>query len=165
MSTIGRVLLRDLVPEDAANILLLNSDPEVLRHVHDVPFADEEAARRWILAIPKALPLGYGRWSITLNDGTWIGRCSLRKGADGITLMGYRLLRAYWGKGYATETAASLLQLAFDRYDELFVMSHVAMGNFASARVLEKNGARLWAKGPVPGYADGLMFRLDRPAR
>src|SRR5262245_13933819 len=108
-----RILLRDLHDRDAANILLLNSDPEVLKYVHDEPFKDTEAARAWIRNIGQQLPDGIGRWAIETDDGTWIGRCSLRRQRDGEVLMGYRLLRAHWGKGHASEAVRLMLDVAF----------------------------------------------------
>ena len=106
-----RIVLRHLDERDAANILLLNSDPEILKYVHDVPFADLDAARMWIANIHHQLPEGIGRWAIEAVDGTWIGRCSLRRQPDGEVLMGYRLLREHWGKGYATEAVRLMLDL------------------------------------------------------
>ncbi|MBK9194548.1 MAG: GNAT family N-acetyltransferase [Flavobacteriales bacterium] len=109
LTTTERLVLRDLEDHDAANVLLLNSDPDVLKYVHDVPFSDMDAARAWIANIQHQLPLGIGRWAIETKDGRWIGRCSLRRYADGEVLMGYRLLREHWGNGYASETARGLL--------------------------------------------------------
>lgn len=164
IATTPRLVLRDLELTDAVHIKALNDDPEVLRYVHDEPFRDLAAAERWITDVPKALPNGFGRWSITLRDGTWIGRCSLRLGNDGVTLMGYRLLREHWGQGHATETVGALIELAFTRFDRPFVVSHVALGNAASARVLEKNGAQLIGTGPSVHFPDALIYRIDRPA-
>ncbi len=64
IATTERLVLRDLQERDAENILLLNSDPEVLKHVHDVPFANVEAARAWIVNTQLQLPLGIGRWAM-----------------------------------------------------------------------------------------------------
>jgi [ribosomal protein S5]-alanine N-acetyltransferase len=160
--TTDRLVLRPLEERDAANIFLLNSDPEVLRYVHDVPFADVEAARQWIIDIPKHLPLGYGRWAIEGKDGTWIGRCSLRRYPDDEVLMGYRLLREHWGKGYASEAVAALLELAFNTYDLPFVVSKVAKGNKASQRVIERNGGRFVMEGPAENAAEAWVYRFDR---
>jgi len=159
----ARLRIRELRVDDAYNILLLNSDPEVLTYVHDVPFADLEAARQWIADVPRKLPNGIGRWSIFLHDGTWIGRCSLRKGNDGTVLMGYRILRTHWGKGYATETVGALLALAFNTHSLPFVLSAIARDNAASRRVLEKNGARFWKEGTAGNFAQALLYRIDRP--
>ena len=60
IATTERLVLRSLEEHDAEMILLLNSDPEVLRYVHDEPFADVHAARHWILDVPRQLPRGLG---------------------------------------------------------------------------------------------------------
>ncbi len=157
-----RLVLRDLDEHDAENILLLNSDPEVLKYVHDVPFADVEAARKWIADIHVALPSGIGRWAIEAKDGTWIGRCSLRRQADREVLMGYRLLKAQWGKGYASEAVGALLDLAFNTHGLDEVRSKVARENHASRRVIEKNGGRFWKEEAYGHSSDALVYRFDR---
>ena len=155
-----RLVILELTLDDASYLLLLNSDPEVLRHVHDAPFVDLEAVCQWIIEIPQKLPNGFGRWAITLKDGTWIGRCSLRKGEDGVTLLGYRLLREHWGNGYATEAVRALRQLAFDRFRVTWLESHVAPGNAGSKRVLEKCGAQMVGKGPAMNFPDAEIYRF-----
>ena len=163
IATTQRLILRDLEERDAGNIFLLNSDPEVLKHVHDVPFVDAEAARLWILNIHQQLPQGFGRYAIETHEGMWVGRCSLRRSlADG-TLMGYRLLREHWNKGYATEAARAMLHLAFNTYGLDHVVSKVARQNRASQRVMEKNGGRFWKDGSATNFADALVYRFDRP--
>ncbi len=156
-----RLVLRDLEEGDAENILLLNSDPGVLKHVHDVPFADVEAARRWIADIGRQLPFGIGRWAVERNDGAWIGRCSLRRYADGEVLMGYRLLREQWGRGYASEAVRAMLDLAFTTHRLPYVASKVACDNIASQRVLEKNGGRFWKEGSAENFAEAMVYRFE----
>lgn len=153
--------LRPLGPGDAAWILRLNSDPEVLRFVHDVPFADLEAAAQWIMDIPGSLPHGIGRWAIEAEDGTWVGRCSLRNGADG-TAMGYRLLREHWGKGHATRAVRRMLELAFGEHGVPFVVSSIHPDNQASRRVIEKNGGRFWKVEQAGPHAGAQVYRFDR---
>lgn len=159
-----RLVLRPLEPKDASHIFLLNQDAEVLKYVHDVPFADPRAAEQWILNIARELPLGVGRWAITLRDGTWIGRCSLRKQPDCDVLMGYRLLREQWGKGYASETVAALLELAFTTHRLPFVLSKIARENMGSRGVAEKNGGVLWKKDVCGHFTDALVYRFVRPS-
>lgn len=161
----ARLVLRDLEDNDAEHILLLNSDPEVLKHVHDVPFDGIDAARTWIRNIDVQLPLGIGRWAMEAQDGTWIGRCSLRRYANGEVLMGYRLLRAQWGKGYATEAAQAMLELAFHTHNVPMVLSKVARENIASQRVMEKNGGRFWKEGSAENFAEALVYRFEAPAK
>ncbi len=163
LATTARLVLRDLEARDAPHILRLNSDPEVLKYVHDVPFADLDAAARWIEEVPRKLPHGFGRWTIEKKDGTWLGRCSLRRSAEGETLMGYRLLREHWGQGFATETARCLLEIATTRFEVPCVLIHVARENVASANVAQKCGARLWSTGPAIKLEDALIYRFERP--
>ena len=161
--TTSRLVLRDLDEHDAENILLLNSDPEVLRYVQDVPFAEEAAARKWIADIPMTLPFGIGRWAIEAPNGSWIGRCSLRRQADGEVLMGYRLLREHWGRGYASEAVRLMLDLAFREYRLPYVLSKVARGNLASIRVIEKNGGRFWKEDVCGHFSDAMVYRFEAP--
>lgn len=157
-----RLILRDLEMRDAENIHLLNSDPEVLKYVHDEPFKDIGSARAWIADIGHRLPLGIGRWAIETHDGTWIGRCSLRRYANGEVLMGYRLLRAFWGQGYASEAASAILDLAFNTHQLTEVLSKVAEDNKASQRVMEKNGGHFWRTGSAENFAEALVYRFTR---
>lgn len=156
------IILRDIVDHDAANILLLNKDPEVLKYVHDLPFADLDAARAWISNIKDELPDGIGRWAIEASDGTWIGRCSLRRQPDGEVLMGYRLLRDHWGKGYASEAVRLMLGLAFEEHKLPCVASKVARENTASIRVIEKNGGVFWKEDACGHFTDALVYRFER---
>lgn len=158
-----RVLLRDITHDDAPHILRLNADPEVLRHVHDAPFTDLDAARAWIAGIGNELPLGIGRWSIVTEDGTWIGRCSLRRQQDGEVLMGYRLLRQHWGKGYASNAVRLMLDQAFNVHHLPYVASKVAPENLASIRVIEKNGGTCWMVDPSMHLGHALVYRFERP--
>jgi RimJ/RimL family protein N-acetyltransferase len=158
-----RLVLRELGPHDAPHLFRLNADPEVLKHVHDVPFADVAAAARWIANIGKELPLGMGRWAIVGHDGTWVGRCSLRRQASGEVLMGYRLLREQWNKGYASETVAALLGFALGAHRLPYVVSVIARENRGSIRVAEKNGGVLWKAEGGGDLADALAYRFYRP--
>ena len=158
-------MLRGLEERDAEMILLLNSDPEVLRYVHDAPFADVYAARHWILDVPRQLPHGLGRWAIESKEGVWIGRCSLRRNADGEVLIGYRLLREHWGRGYATEAARGLLDLAYSRHNLPCFASKIARANLGSRRVAEKNGGILWKEEECGHFADALVYRFHRPTQ
>ncbi|MBK8339274.1 MAG: GNAT family N-acetyltransferase [Flavobacteriales bacterium] len=162
-TTTDRLVLRGLEERDAEMILLLNSDPEVLRYVHDEPFADVHAARHWILDIPRQLPRGIGRWAIESKEGVWIGRCSLRRYADGEVLMGYRLLREHWDQGFASEAVRAMLDLAFIKHQLHYIASKIARGNTASQRVIEKNGGRYWKDGRAENFAEALVYRFDWP--
>jgi len=57
--------------------------------------------------------------------------------------MGYFLVKANTGKGYATEAARAVIQFAFERLKVTRIELQVAAGNTASARVAERCGFKL----------------------
>jgi ribosomal-protein-alanine N-acetyltransferase len=56
--------------------------------------------------------------------------------------LGYALHHTHWGKGYATEAATLMLDLAFGQLGIHRVEAHVEPSNTASVRVVEKLGMR-----------------------
>ncbi len=52
----------------------------------------------------------------------------------------YILGRNFWGRGYATEGAASCVDYAFDRLNASEVIAEIRPGNSASRRVAERLG-------------------------
>ena len=85
-------------------------------------------------------------WGRILADETTVNRSILCDGQvagnigswedDGVRFVGYWLGREFWAQGIATRALSALLALVPDR--PLF--AHVAKGNPASIRVLQKNG-------------------------
>ena len=56
--------------------------------------------------------------------------------------IGYRMIKRYWGKGYATESAIPSLEYGFDTMNLSLINATADMNNLASRRVLEKCGLR-----------------------
>ena len=111
-----RLILRQFTEDDAPLILELNSDPEIVKYVHEPTLQTEEQAKKIIIDI--ILPQyknNLGRWVIhTKDNNEFIGWCGLkyRPELDEIDL-GYRLIQKAWGKGYATEAAQHTLDHGF----------------------------------------------------
>ena len=149
-----RLFLRHFTEEDAPLIYQLNSDPEIVKYVHE-PVLDNEDQAKEIL-INNILPqykLNLGRWAIhTKSDYEFIGWCGLKyiKETE-ITDLGYRLLKTAWGKGYATEAAQYTLIYGLRdlKINEITGMAHVE--NIASIRVLEKIGMKFIKNEMVEG--------------
>ncbi len=56
--------------------------------------------------------------------------------------VGYHLKPSAWGKGYATETAAALLEFAFEETALDRVLAVTGLSNHASQNVLRKAGLK-----------------------
>src|ERR1043166_4540124 len=63
-----RLVLREFVEADAADMFDLNNDPLVIRYTGDPPFASVEATKIFIRQYTHYKTAGYGRWTTLLKD-------------------------------------------------------------------------------------------------
>lgn len=147
-----RLILRQFTTTNASLILSLNSDPEIVKYVHEPTLKTEEQAKKNLLDV--ILPQyknNLGRWAIhTKNNMNFIGWCGLkyRPELDEIDL-GYRLMQKAWGKGYATEAAQASLEYGFNQLNLKLVTGRAHIENLASIKVLEKIGMHFIGEGIV----------------
>jgi RimJ/RimL family protein N-acetyltransferase len=139
-SETGRLELRRFSAGDAPGFFSLNKDPEVIRYTGDVSFADENEARDFILGYNHYSEYGYGRWSVFIKEtDEYVGFCGLKYSPEKDEVdLGFRVLRAHWGKGFATEAGRESLRLGFERYGLKKIVGRAMSSNLASHRVLEK---------------------------
>lgn len=137
-----RLTLRVSSDEDAQGMYLLNADPEVLRYTGDPPFADVEEARAFLRSYKHFEQYGYGRWAVYLKEpARYLGFCGLKYHPEGDFVdLGYRLMRAEWRKGYATEAGRCALELGFRRFGLSRIVGRAQEANAVSVRVLQKLG-------------------------
>jgi ribosomal-protein-alanine N-acetyltransferase len=139
-----RLLLRPFTETDAPAMLRLNSDLEVMRYVPDDPLTSVEHAAQILRDHPIADygKHGYGRWAVELKEsGEMIGFCGLKYLEDlGEVDLGYRLIRAAWGRGLASEGAQASVRYGFEVLGLAEIIGLVVPENTASVRVLEKCG-------------------------
>ena len=138
-----RLILRQITLEDAPLILQLNSDPEIVKYVHEPTLKTVQQAKKIIADI--ILPHyknNLGRWAIITKENLeFIGWCGLkyRPFIDEIDL-GYRLMHKAWGKGFATEAAVKTLEHGFNALHIKLITGRAHIENLASIKVLEKIG-------------------------
>lgn len=138
----SRLILREMTPEDAENAYILNLDPEVLRYTGDDPFESVEEAREFLEKYESYKKYGFGRWAVILKEtGEYLGWCGLKYTPELDEFdIGYRLMKKFWGKGYATEAAEACLNLGFNQFGMKTIVGRAMPENGASVRVLEKIG-------------------------
>lgn len=142
----ARIRLRQFVPGDIDRLVELDSDPEVTRYTsYGEPTPRERYAReilpRW-LAYYEATPL-LGYWAAEARDGGgFLGWFHLRPDRfdEGEQELGYRLRRAVWGRGYATEGGLALVAHGFGPVGAGKISARTLAGNTGSRRVMEKCG-------------------------
>ena len=80
---------------------------------------------------------------IEKTDGTHIGDlCFKGLRENGIAEIGYGILEAYQGQGYATEAVRAACRWAFGHTEVKMLEAETDAGNTASQRVLQKCGFR-----------------------
>lgn len=159
-----RLTLRHFTEADAPLVLALNSDPEVLKYLHERTLKDEEDAAKIIrdIILPQYAD-NLGRWAIHINDSNeFIGWCGLkyRPELDEIDL-GYRLFKSAWGKGYATEAAKATLEYGLDQLKLPVITGRAHIENIASLKVLEKIGMQ-YIKDEIVDECPVKTFQLSR---
>lgn len=156
------VTLRRMQEDDIPMLLAMESDPEVMRYSTGVKPADE-ARRQELLAWLREPLTRLGHWAITV-DGAAVGWVSLvpLAGTDSIQLA-YRLQRAAWGKGYASQAAKQLCEYAWRETEVSELVAVVWPDNQASVRVLEKLGFAFRSR-ECHYDRETIVYALPRPA-
>lgn len=147
-----RLILRQFTEADAPLILSLNSDPEIVKYVHEPTLKTIEHAQEIVnnIILPQ-YQNNLGRWAIhTKHNMDFIGWCGLkyRPELDEIDL-GYRLMQKAWGHGYATEAAQASLDHGFNELNLKLITGRAHIENLASIKVLEKIGMDFIGEGIV----------------
>jgi ribosomal-protein-alanine N-acetyltransferase len=165
-----RLLLR--VPEESDLDLIADlwADPEVTAYIGGPRDRDMVVnSFREYIADPESYARDEGErwWSIVeRGSGEFIGLCSLlEKEVAGQTEtdLGYFLLPAYWGQGYATEAASLVMDHAFSDLQLASLVAVIYPHNAGSIAVARKLGMQFEQ---AVERSDGVVrhiYRLPRP--
>jgi RimJ/RimL family protein N-acetyltransferase len=153
-----RLCLRAWTRQDAKALYELFSDPEVMQGLGKDPVSALEEARAMIEA-------GIGGWrtdglgpfilETAASDRQVVGQAGLmifdtrgwtpstwaKAGSHAQPELGWALIRAHWGYGYATEAAAAIRDWAHERPKIDRLVSLITPDNVRSQRVAERLGA------------------------
>ena len=138
--------LHPVSASDIDDLVLLDSDPEVMRHVSGgLPTARAEITD-WVL--PRAQShLRSARGGLWVarhrQSGRFLGWVSLRHprhSSRSELELSYRLARRWWGRGLATEAADALIAVAFGTMGAERIFATTTAANIGSRRVMEKLG-------------------------
>jgi len=139
-----RLTLRNFAREDAESMFQLNADPEVIRYTGDEPFVSCEEVLKFILNYDRYIRYGYGRWTMIHGETLeYLGWCGLNYNEDSKeTDLGFRLMKKFWGNGYASEAAKECLNYGFNHLGLRKIIGRALVENTASIRVLTKLGMK-----------------------
>lgn len=165
-----RLTLRPLVVEDDLDLLCaLDNDPDVMEFLNGGrPASRDEVESDYRRRVARG---GYYT-AFERRNREFVGWFALHPDAGddpGGYVLGYRLRRAAWGRGYATEGSRALLELGFTELGMRRVSAETMAVNARSRRVMEKAGLshvrtyHLEWEDPLPGTELGeVEYALTR---
>ena len=142
----------------------LNGDPQTMRHF---PATLDPAACDAFVDLIEARfeDQGYGLWALEITDtGEFIGYAGLNRMPDGVPgaggmEIGWRLAKAAWHRGYATEAARAAIDVAFGGAGLPELWSMTAVLNEPSIAVMQRIGMTEVARFEHPRIAEGHELR------
>lgn len=136
-----RLIMREIDYNDFKSLELMLKDIEVM-YAWEHAFSDDEI-NQWIgRRIKGYADNGYDYFlAIDKSTDKPIGQIGiLKENINGVDYLGigWILIKAEQGKGYATEGAKALLDYAFDKLNATQVIADIRPSNIASIKVAEK---------------------------
>jgi RimJ/RimL family protein N-acetyltransferase len=164
--TTTRLVLRPLVQSDAPAVQRLAGAPEVASTALNIPYPYEDGmAEHWIATLGPAFDRGDLAAFAVTDAGALVGAVSLRlEPSHRRAELGYWIGRPYWGRGYATEAAAALIDYGFSSLDLNRIYATHFTRNPASGRVMLKLGMSYEGTHRQHVFKDGRPEDLARYA-
>ncbi len=159
-----RLILRPWRDSDLIPFAEQNADPQVMRYLNGVltrAESDAYAAR----AIQHFAEVGFCKWAVEAPGvAPFIGAVGLTRVRfeawfTPAVEVAWRLHRAFWGQGYATEAARAAIEDGFTRVGLSEIVALTALPNEASMRVMERLGMRRDREFDHPSLPDGNTLR------
>lgn len=164
-----RLILRAIRAGDAASLHIALSDEALMTWWSSGPHTDLSESEVYV-AINARQENGYRCWAITAQDDLALGWVILIEKRPGVQELGYILRRDYWGRGYAFEATAAVVDYAFDVLDTRRIFADADPDNAASIALLER--LHFVAEGRLReewethiGVRDSFVFGLLRSDR
>jgi RimJ/RimL family protein N-acetyltransferase len=159
-----RLLLRELLPDDAESLAHILSDPETMRF-YPAPY-DRQGVNDWIDRNRRRYAeYGVSLWALLLRtSGELVGDCGIiPQQVDGELLyeIGYHLRRDFWHQGLATEAAIACRNWGFAHLPVDRMISLIRPANVPSRRVAERNGMTIWKEVEWRGFPH-IVYSITR---
>jgi RimJ/RimL family protein N-acetyltransferase len=160
-----RLVLRPPHEDDIPELVALADNRRVAEMLARMPHPYGEAEARTFIAMSQVRQPGVS-YALTLAEtGTFVGCAGLNVKDRGLEL-GYWIGEPHWKRGYATEAAHALVDLAFRSTAISVLHCSVRVINPASRRVIHKCGFQYAGQGMMNSIVSGQVpverYRLDR---
>jgi RimJ/RimL family protein N-acetyltransferase len=141
----ARLLLRPWRDDDIDAFATMSADPAVMEFLRPLP--DRAAAVAWAAQARDHWDRhGFGQWVVEIpGEAPFVGVVGLARVPYAAHFtpaveVAWRLVRAWWGRGYATEAAREALEFGFGRLGLDGIVAVTVPRNWRSRRVMERLG-------------------------
>ena len=170
-----RLLLRPWCDDDVAAFAMMSDDPAIMEFLR--PFPDFTACEAWAMRTRVHWDEhGFGQWVVEVpGEAAFIGvvglaRISYEAHFTPAVEIAWRLARAFWGRGYASEAAGTALNYGFGELGLEQIVAVTVPANQRSRRVMQRLGM---ARDPAddfdhPNVPEGplrrhVLYRMRNP--
>ena len=163
-----RLTLRGQRLEDFPAFAAMWADPVVTRFIGGSPLSEEDAWSKFMRISGHWTLLGFGFWGIFEKvSGQRIGEAGILDvkrdivpSFHGVPEIGWGLLPAVHGKGYATEAVQAILGWAENHFGKVRMVCIIDPDNAPSLRVAARCGFKEFARTTYKGDATVILERL-----
>jgi len=141
-----RLLLRRWRENDLDPFAAMNADPAVMEHFHHGVRTRAETTDFMSRIEQEFERRGFGLWAVEVPGvAPFVGFVGLHEALFAAPFtpaveVGWRLARAHWGNGYATEAARAAVAFGFEQAGLKEILSFTSVGNLRSQRVMQRIG-------------------------
>jgi RimJ/RimL family protein N-acetyltransferase len=163
----SRLLLRPWRDEDIAGFAEMSADPVVMEYL--LPLSERGLSAETWVARKRAHwdEHGFGQWVVEFpGEASFIGVIGLETVSyeahfTPAVEVAWRLARAYWGRGYATEAARAAVDYGFGELSLEKIVALTVPANQRSRRVMERLGMTRAPEDDFdhPGIPEGPLKR------
>lgn len=144
--TTERLILRPFTLDDAPEVQKLAGAREIADTTLNIPHPyPDGAAEKWISTHQENYEkTGSVAWAVTLKDlGQLVGAIGLTTNREfDRAELGYWISRSFWGRGYCTEAAKTVLGYGFKQAKLNRIFAFYLSRNPASGKVMQKIGMK-----------------------
>ena len=168
-----RLLIRPFRPDDLADFVARRNDPVVAKYQNwELPYSMEQAEKAVSELAAMDGPKNEEWWMAVVADPDTddaLGDLAVHLSWEGRSAeVGYTFAKENWGRGFATEALAAMVEYLFDDVGVTRVFGTLHPDNPASAMVLERTGllfeghtrSSFWLAGEV---SDDWIYGMTRP--
>ncbi|NER17711.1 GNAT family N-acetyltransferase [Spongiivirga citrea] len=134
-----RLSIRQLTKDDFILFHKMQSDVNVMKHVTGFAFSKEENEKDLnnVISCYSKKENNFWVWAIDFEN-RFIGTCAIVENEKQEWEIGYRFLPAFWQKGFGTEAAKALIEIAFTKMNIQTLVAYADKENVATVRILDR---------------------------